>query len=314
MDWLKKNFDRVMLAVIALLVIAFAALIIVNAMSFGELFLEKNSRKPADNTLPQPDTEFIRNEITSVAQPAEWVPTENSGSLFVSDPYIVKENKLHNPMAGDEMLHPPVPNSWINQYDLEYWRGDLLEEDPDNDKFTNLEEFRGKTDPTSPTSMPPFATKLRLAEFVQTPFRLKFSGSPDDGESFSINTLDLRQPTQFLKLGEMVNGTPYKLISYEPKTKDKNGLQVDVSELTVENQETGEKIVLIYDTVVNSPNEFADFKYLWDGSTFRVKKNDSFSLEPEKSVTYKLIDINNSRALIKRSDSGQEFEVPAENP
>ena len=42
MDWLKKHFDRVILAALGLLVLVFAAIIIMQALSFSEIFGSRN--------------------------------------------------------------------------------------------------------------------------------------------------------------------------------------------------------------------------------------------------------------------------------
>ncbi len=314
MDWLKKYYDRVILAVLGLLMIACAAMIVLQSLSFSEIFEERNSRKPPSTTFEQPDIALVQSEIESLETPAEWTPSE--GSLFVSKPYVIVDGAPVNPLApGSRALHPPIPNEWLVKYDLDYSLGDILQRDPDNDKFSNLEEFEANTDPTSAASEPPYITKLRLKEFIQIPFRLKFSGSPDSGETFTINTRDLSSPTQFLKLGDAVAGTAYKVTSYEPKSVEKDsGLTVDVSELTVQNQETNEKIVLVYDQEVNYPTGFALFQYLWDGSEFQVKKNESFSVPPEPDVKYKLVDIGDEEALIQRASSDEEIQVPALKP
>ncbi|MGC1482045.1 MAG: Amuc_1099 family pilus-like system protein [Chthoniobacterales bacterium] len=310
MDWFKKHYDRVILAGLGLLLTAVAAFIILNALSFGEVFDERNSRKPPSAEYDRPDVEAVQAEIDSVTDPAQWGAGE--GSLFVSKPYVLREGELINPLAeGSSQLHPPVDNEWLVKYDLDYARGDILQADPDGDKFSNLEEFNAGTDPTTEGSQPPYITKLRLKEFIQIPFRLKFSGSPDNGETFTINTRDLKGATKFVKLGDMIEGSDYKVTTYEKKTRDKNGLQLNVSELTVENQETGEKIVLVYDEEINYPTGFALFSYLWDGSEQKVKKNDSFSVAPEPDVKYKLIDISATEALIQRASSGEEITVPA---
>ncbi|MGH8047939.1 MAG: Amuc_1099 family pilus-like system protein, partial [Chthoniobacterales bacterium] len=176
------------------------------------------------------------------------------------------------------------------------------------DKFSNLEEYIGKTDPTDLKSFPPYYTKLRLLEFVQVPFRLRFNGSPDEGV-YIINTLDLKGKTQFLKIGDKIEGTPYKILKYEKKMEEKDGMEIDVSILTIENEISGEQIPLINDKLVNDPTVFAKFKYLWDGSEFQVKKRDSFSIKPEENIKYKLIDISDERAVIK-SPQGKDITIP----
>jgi hypothetical protein len=308
MDWLKKNFDRVLLAVLGLLVLAFAGILISNTLSFNDEFASRNSAKRPNNNVPEPGTAEVKERIAALQKPAEW--GTHSGSLFVSAPYVSKDGAPPvNPLKGGEPLFPPISNDWIVEHGLDFSNPNLPNDDPDSDKFTNLEEFNGKTDPGNPSSKPAYITKLRLEQFIQVPFRLKFSGSPDDGQTFSINTLDLRQPTQFLKMGDVVPKTPYKLVGYQKKFENRNGIDIDVSELTVENQKTGQKIVLVYDKPVNDPTVYGLFKYLWDGSEIKVKKLDSFSVQPEPTVKYKLIDISDSEAVIE-TPQGDKIHVP----
>ncbi|HEY8900431.1 MAG TPA: Amuc_1099 family pilus-like system protein [Chthoniobacterales bacterium] len=312
MDWLKQHYDRVILAVIGFLGLAFAGIIISQALSFGDIFASRNSSKKPNNAVPPPATELVKERLALITKPDEWGP--HKGSLFVSDPYLIKdEGNPVNPLEpGQPPLHPPIDNAWLVKYSLDYADPDLPNADPDNDKFSNLEEFLGKTDPTSASSKPGYISKLRLAEFIQVPFRLKFSGSPDDGQTFAINTLDLRQPTQFLAMGAKIPNTPYKIVNYEKKTENKDGYDADVSELTVENQDSGQKIALVFDKPVNDPTVYAKFKYLWDGSEFKVKKGDRFSVKPDVSVKYKLIDISNTEAVIE-NPQGDKITVPKGN-
>ena len=77
--------------------------------------------------------------------------------------------------------------------------------------------------------------------------------------SFQVDTLDLRQPTMFLKLGERVPKTHLKLVSFaaieviHPTTGDPE----DISELTVRNVETGVSTVMVLrrPTIVPHPTE-----------------------------------------------------------
>jgi hypothetical protein len=309
MDWLKNHFDRVILAVAGLLVLVLSGLIISWTLSFNDMFAIRNSTKKPNNQIPALETPLVQQRTSDLGSPSQWGP--HDGSLFVSEPYISEDGGA--PVApmrkGQKPLFGQVPNEWIAKYNLDFSDPNLLNSDPDHDGFTVLEEYNGHTDPTNPNSKPPYITKLRLEQFIQVPFRLKFTGTPDQGQTFTINTLDLRQPTQFLKIGEMVKGTPYKIIKFEPKTLNRNGLEVDVSELTIENQQTGQKIILVNDQTVNDPTVYAQFKYLWDGSEFKVKKNDSFSVKPVEGTKYKLIDISDSEAVIE-SPQGDKIHVP----
>jgi len=108
------------------------------------------------------------------------------------------------------------------------------------------------------------ATPLRSAPeapATPAPFRLVFKaydGNPkttDDYQKFSfqIDTLDRRQPSEFLNLGNWIPNTRLKLLqfvfkeAYNAKIQEKE----DVSELTVINPATGKTAVLPLNKVVD---------------------------------------------------------------
>ena len=94
------------------------------------------------------------------------------------------------------------------------------------------------------------------------PFRFLFNayaGDPKkDGPGkmeFQINTIDLKQPSEFLKLGETVRNTKWKLSKFEFKMAPNNpnvGEIEDISELTLVNAETKQEIVLILNRVTDT--------------------------------------------------------------
>jgi len=314
MDWLKKYYDRALLILTALLLIAVSVMLTLNAASFAELFSDRNSSKRPNNTISPAPLEPVGQAKDILAKPHNWGGHE--GSLFVSRPYVLKDGKLFDPLESEEPLHPPVENKWLIKYDLDYTLMDVLSTDPDKDGFTVLEEWRANTDPTSKSSIPPYWTKLRLKQFIRIPFRVKFSGTPDGGETFTINSIDNpKQRTQFLKLGETISiaGVPYELTKYEPKSTVINEIDRDVSELTLTNKATGETIVLVYDKVIDSPTAFALFVNEMDGAELKVKKGDEFSLAQEPDRQYKLIDITEANALIEDPKSGEKHTVPSLN-
>lgn len=302
MDWLKNNYERAILIAAAIILLACSGLVISNVMGFPELFAGRNSPKPVDNTIKPYPVEVLKASTTVVTAPATW--NVHDGSLFVSRPYVLKtmengEMTLIDPLEGNIELHPPIKNSWLIKYDLPYWEGDIKDQDPDADRFSNLEEYVAGTDPRDKNSIPPYYTKLRLQKFISQPFRLIFTGTPDDGQTFTINTKDLRSRTQFLEMGQDIKGAPYKLLSYEKKSITENEIEKDVSELTIQNTETGQKMVLVANKEANDPTSFGEFLNLYDNSSFKVKKDDEFTFNPETDHKYKLIDITEREAVIE---------------
>jgi hypothetical protein len=318
MDWIKKNYDRFALLLLAVALLASSAYLVLCVKGFGTRYEPVLSPVTHGKKVALLETEPLERAEQALAKPAEW--GVHQGLLFVSRKYVVgknattKENVLIDPFEpGSTPLHPPVPNEWFLKNGLEtaILESDALTQDPDKDGFSNLDEYLGKTDPLNPQSHPSYLTKLRLKKFVKVPFRLKFEAY-DEG-SFQINTVDVRQPTQFVKLGELIAGTKYKAIKFEKKSvlNPNTGVDRDVSELTVEHTESGLQVVLVVGIEANSPDQYARFAFLWDGTEFTVKKLQTFSLKPEPGVVYKLIDIKDNEALINNvKTDGDPIKVP----
>jgi hypothetical protein len=84
---------------------------------------------------------------------------------------------------------------------------------------------------------------------------MAYDGDPKNPKdmSFQVSRLDVRQPTEFLKLGQSIPGTTFKLFKFEFKTRTepKCGEQ-DASELTLLNTATNETLVLTYPSATHS--------------------------------------------------------------
>jgi hypothetical protein len=71
--------------------------------------------------------------------------------------------------------------------------------------------------------------------------------------NFQIGVANRRRPSEFLKLGEVITGTPFKLLKFQFKetwnsqTKERE----DASELTILNTVTGKTAVLPYNKAVD---------------------------------------------------------------
>lgn len=95
---------------------------------------------------------------------------------------------------------------------------------------------------------------------AKAPFRLIFTaydGDPkvDKPEQmvFQINTADLRQPSEFIRLGGMIPNTLFKLSKFEYKQRLNPGFggRGDLSELTIVHKDTGQTAVLVFNMVTN---------------------------------------------------------------
>lgn len=306
MDWLRANCDRAAVIVAALVLLVSAIFIFKSAAQFRNNFVLQPAPPPKPAAPPRKAVE-LEQAIERMRQPAQWTTSGRSG-LFVPEKYFIGANGLPATLQTTE-VHPPVPNEWLDQFGLPITDADVLTQDPDNDGFTNLEEWQGHTNPTDPKSHPGYVIKLKLRSFVQEPFRLVFASWVED--TFALNTSDLREPTKFVKIGDTVRATKFKIAKFTEKHQpDRFGTEQDVSELTLQNIETGENITLVKEKVMISPESVANFVYpLRNPSEFSVKKDQEFSLPPENDIKYKLVDVTAAGAVIVNTKTNERIEI-----
>src|SRR5215475_8143538 len=207
-------------------------------------------------------------------------------------------------------VHAPVPNEWFEKYGLPIEDADALEQDPDKDGFTNLDEWQGKTDPTNAESHPDYTTKLHLVSATEEPFRYIFASRTRD--KFGVNSIDESEPTQFLKVGDIIRGTDFKIMNFtEKKERNQYGMRMDVSELVLEHQQSHARVTLVKGQVATSPQSVATFVYAWGGrKEFEVRKDQEFSLKPMEEIKYKLIDVRPDKAVIVNTqNAGLPIEI-----
>jgi len=314
MDWLKKNYDIALLA-LGTLVILTSSVFLFFKLQSGTAFQNTPANHFSSSTKTnEPNFAAITSAETILANPTTWGDKSPNGgergSLFVSRPYLVKDDKLIDPIEGNEQLHPPITNAWLIKYGLNYADSTIKDQDSDGDGFTNLEEFNAdpQTDPRDKGSAPSPISKLKLVKFEAKPFRIEFKGDPSgEGVEFQINAKELKgsAKSQYKKIGEIIDGAPYKIIKYEKKdgVNDK-GLAIDASELTIQNTDTDVKIVLIKNKESNDPTSFGEFINLLTNEKVRLKEGDSFVMQPG-SKNLKLIKISQHEAQLQDMASGK---------
>jgi hypothetical protein len=295
MTWIRANYDRLMVFAAAAFLVVSALLITKNAWQFND-GLELPAAPPPRPAAAPPKAVEMEQAMEKLKQPGQWTFSGRSG-LFVPEKHFIGANGLPATLQTTE-VHPPVPNEWLEQFNLPIADADVLNQDPDGDGFSNLEEWRNQTAPTDKASHPPFIAKLKMKSFGQEAFRLVFASWV--GETFALNTNDLKAPTQFLKIGDSVRGTKFKIVNFTEKYDiNKYGTKIDVSELTLENSETREQLTLVKEKVVISPESVANFVYEWgERKEFAVKKDQEFSLKPIEQIKYKLINVLPDRAVV----------------
>jgi hypothetical protein len=170
-----------------LFLLSSALLVTRHASQFAQSLAELQAPSPSHPASSPAKGADMEGAIRRLRQPAQWSFTGRSG-LFVPEKHFIDANGFPATLRTTE-VHPPVPNEWLEKFDLPIADGDVLTQDPDADGFSNLEEWQNNTKPTDKNSHPAFIAKLRMKSFIQEPFRLVFASWV--GDTFAINTNDL---------------------------------------------------------------------------------------------------------------------------
>ncbi len=265
----------------------------------------------------------------NLQKPPQWTFGGRSG-LFVPEKHFIGPDGMPATLQTTE-VHPPVPNEWLEEFGLPIAEADVLTQDPDGDGFTNLEEWQGKTNPTAKDSHPAFIAKLKLKSFTRESFPLTFQAAPGV-DTFQLNYIDPKAPlpadgkprpeTILATLGKSIMrwdpalrkevSTGYRVVDFKEKSQSSSGrvnqLVEDVSELTLENEKTKERVVLVKEKTAVSPGSVGTFVYTWatPPQEFVIKKDEEFSLPPDAEIRYKLIDVQPDKAVIVNTQKPEE--------
>jgi hypothetical protein len=294
-DWIKANHDLVAVIAAAAFLFISAVCIWWGVIQYGNHLVTQQPSRPK-TVSPPPVAVELDHAAEQLQQPAQWKASRRSG-LFVPEKHFIAADGFPATLQNTQ-VHSPVPNDWFEKYGLPIDDADALEQDPDKDGFTNLDEWQGQTDPTNKNSHPDYSTKLHLVSATEEPFRYVFSSRTQN--QFGINTIDLSEPTQFLKVGDVIRGTDFKVVNFTEKhERNQYGTNKDVSELLLEHQGTHAQVTLVKGAVATSPQSVATFVYTWGGrQEFEVRKDQEFSLKPLEGIKYKLVDVQSAMATI----------------
>jgi hypothetical protein len=338
-SYLTQNYDRLLLWIggslllISLLVVMYFC--ITPPPSGASSFQTKGN---ASLTIPASKGASALDRLEKVAT---WNTRTDGASPFVSRPYILKEGKLFDPLNGSEPLHPPVPNQWFVEHQLDYADVDILTKDPKGKGFTLLEEFNAGTDPNNPHQFPPLYIKLKYADadLSKNTYRFDFLGV-DDSEGvkkYQLRPLNaIPNPTRkdakadttsrSVAIGETIPGAPtLKVVDYLEKKKIINDTEYDFSELVLENTLTGKRINLTqkniskeYHSTTITTIEGVTLHYQLTGApdqTFTLKRGDEIplaSLDKSFSEIYKLKDFSDEGILLEKDGATLLVKAPAE--
>jgi hypothetical protein len=199
MDYLKANHERLLLMLAGLVLLAVSFHVV---SSFASQESEYQSPTISTRGAPfVPDAALARlqGEAGKIADPTKSLWEERDRSLFVSRVYLLRDGQLVDVFESETRLVEGIDNSWIFTHGLDYTDPDVGSKDPDNDGFTNLEEFAAEppTNPRDASSEPAVHSKLQLTDVKMEKLRIRFEGLTDGTlDRVSINTVREDNPNE----------------------------------------------------------------------------------------------------------------------
>lgn len=312
MDHIKAHYDKYLLALAGLLLLGWAILLMSNSSALPEQFAPPQEMKAGAAFVPEKLIAQFKSDLESMNRHQTW--EDAPGSLFVCREYILQDGRLVDIMQGDAEIFSGIPNQWLKDNRLDYTDKKLLERDPDNDGYTNLEEFLAGTNPNDPSSHPAPWTKLRIVGIKPQNLNITFQTvtdyNGDEVREVQINTItpgessDRRGVTKFYKIGDVIKiserqpsgvmvetPTPFKFV--RAQRQEATGDQ----EIFLQNTADGKEIRLEKEKVTQSPYPRVTLKDTRNSQEQVVRVGDDFTLE--NAGTYKLIDATAEKAHIK---------------
>lgn len=320
------NYEKTILIISSLLAIGVAVFLILESQGFEEsVILPQASSK---NDLNAPASQKVTEATETMKKKYSWgspvrnekaVPLNKSVLLVMKEgtlfDLLLPEPKFREPMTnifltGDKSKNPPEPQlPGIFSPNV----GDL---DADNDGFSNLEEFKAKTDPRDAESMPPYTDKLFLRRRISHDYILLLKGGSEG--SFQIQRLAPGKVVSVFKKADepfgfdtsskdpTISGNRFKVLSSRQDTiTDKMGPKL-VSILKMLDLSTNKEFELIQGSQVNLAEYEAEFEFRWKKRQVipGVKEGGTFQL-PGLGKTYYILKLEENKAVIAPDAGGK---------
>jgi len=359
-SFLAAHYDWVALGV-GLLALAGAAAFYVS--SLGEDPDEAAARTAADVARMKPsetgvkplDMEKLRQAVRLTRTPLQMSEIPERSESFLASERRVFCKKCQQAISGDIRLTPKcpfcgepqavekvvvldtdgdgLPDEWERRYGLNPNDAADADLDKDGDAFTNLEEFKAKTDPTDKNDHPDYLDSLTLSlPLKETSLPFVFTKATKIPAGWRCEFFNAREKDDYGRLGrtftavvgEEIGGSGFILKAHEQKEtkvaiKGGEGLKktVDASEVVIERKRDGKKLTLVVAANKKAKPAAVDIQATLVYSRGTVQ---NFEVVPGSEivlsgVTYRIVEIKavgkGARVTIEHALSGKKRSIEA---
>lgn len=201
-------------------------------------------------------------------------------------------------------------SAWAARYQIDPKDPASANADGDADGFSNREEFEARTEPNDPESHPSRTSRLKMISFKGEEVPLVLQSL--SGGKATLRRSDTGAAVEVSR-GDKVQGFPYRVTGIREKaTTDKNGQNINISEVTLVNMSTGSTVVLLPDLPARSPESYAVLHMEGIGEKINVRQDQVFTLPGDRTTKYKVMDLRPNEVVLQEVASNQTVTIPLE--
>jgi len=302
----------------------------------------KSTEPSGDRAIPL-KAEAVQASLTPWTSPVLWKEPANHQRLFDSDKYLFYASAYPSgdyikKMDANTRSPSGVLLSWYAKYGLDFTDPNVDREDPDNDGFSNIVEFKNdpvgvrqkasdcdgskSTDPSDSKSHPDYLARLRLQKYETRPFHILFNGYEQlNGEFyFQLHLNDVASDSQppLLKLGDKLGFEGYIIGAFHQIFKDETDLgtglthKADKSTLDLIKPDIGLTVTVPFRQETNSPEYTADFVMLMPtevDKVIRIARGKIFTAPYLPDQSFLVIEANDKGATIRDTKTGKDYSI-----
>jgi hypothetical protein len=290
--------------------------------------------------------EDVAASLTAWSTPVIWDVPASQNRLFSSDKYLFFPSAYNkNPNGNDSIVKVTDQSvspsgillAWYDKHGLDLRDGNVDNEDPDGDGFSNMTEYKNEpvgvrynakdvdpsksTDPNNPKSHPDYLNRLRLQKYEAQPFHILFYGyNQINGKmlfQLHLDDVDADKQPSLKATGDPLGFGGFVIGPFHEEHKDimdpatKTMVNQDVSTLELDQPDTGLKVILPFRTKIDSPEVTADFVVLMPterDKVIRISVGKTFSVPYVNDKTFLVVSADDKGAVI-RSQDGKTFSI-----
>jgi hypothetical protein len=200
---------------------------------------------------------------------------------------------------------------WCQRYFLDANDPAMLDADDDGDGFPNREEFVGDSDPLNPNSRPGIHAGMRLKEYNEV--RLPVVLEEVKGDKAFLKQLEGGEgKPEVVKAGDTVRGMKVGRVITRRET-DKTGQPVDVSRVTLEDENTKERVTLVKGMPARTAATHAVLMSPDGRTSITVKQGETFEWPgsgAEPGMHYTVVDMSDDQVVVQQVENRKMWTIP----